>query len=99
MDRKTFRFGASKQIESTISQESITIGASEKDILSKFNRGWIDNCVKMNRSFQMGNFSFTSEPSEPPVFDSTPEKRRKFSTKDCQECQICSDDVFQVSNM
>lgn len=51
----------------------------------------------MNRSFQMGNFSFTSEPSEPPAFDTTPEKRRKFSTKDCQECQICSDDVFQVS--
>lgn len=44
----------------------------------------------------MGNFSFTSEPSEPPIFDTTPEKRRKFSTKDCQECQICSDDVFQV---
>ena len=24
-------------------------------------------------------------------------KRRKFSTKNCQECRICSDDVFEVS--
>ena len=51
----------------------------------------------MNRSFQMGNFSFNSETSDKaPFFDTTPEKRRKFSTKDCQECQICSDEVFQV---
>jgi len=26
----------------------------------------------------------------------TPEKRRRISTKDCQECQICSDNVFEV---
>jgi hypothetical protein len=24
--------------------------------------------------------------------------RRKFSTKDCEECTICSDDVFEVEN-
>ena len=24
-------------------------------------------------------------------------KRRKFSTKDCEECTICSDEVFEVS--
>ena len=26
----------------------------------------------------------------------TPEKRRKISTKNCQECLICSDEVFEV---
>ena len=38
---------------------------------------------KRNSSFIQDTFSPNS-------------KRRKFSTKNCQECEICSDQVFEV---
>jgi len=102
------RIGASKQIEPKydlrINKNSSKVRkAVKKDNFLHYRKTpkKKKNCDKMNRSFMMGNFSWTSETSDQSadqsvIFDTTPEKRRKFSTKDCEECKICSDEVFQV---
>ena len=53
------------------------------------NRSWSSTSETPNSNGKRSSF---------PLFpDSiTPEKRRKISTKNCQECMICSDDVFEV---
>ena len=63
-----------------------------------FNGVTVASVGKMDFDLSFDNFSPEKRKFPTDTF-SPVSKRRKFSTKDCPECGICSDDVFEVVNI
>eukprot|EP00088_Acartia_fossae_P001606 TRINITY_DN10633_c0_g2_i1.p1 TRINITY_DN10633_c0_g2~~TRINITY_DN10633_c0_g2_i1.p1 ORF type:complete len:376 (-),score=56.54 TRINITY_DN10633_c0_g2_i1:243-1370(-) len=53
---------------------------------------------QLNSSYSSYSPSIFNSPSHFSGVSATPRQRRVFKTKDCAECLICSDDVFEVKH-